>query len=440
MKYDKFFEMAKAAGLEEAELFISTSYSLSFSLFHSEVDKYSIEEGSSYIARGLYNGKFGVASSDVFNQEKAQYLIDEIKNNASLIECDDPAILFKGSEKYKKINAYNPELNKVSIDDKMAKLFELEKRIKELDSRIHEIEAVEYSESESSITLVNSHGLKLTQKTNYFVYVGVAVAKLEEQVKTGFEICFGNDFSKFDVETLARKVVAQTVAQLGGEPCESMTCKAVLDPSVVASLLGAYLSNASAEQVQKNSSLFIGKLGQKVASKKLTVMDMPLKKSIFCRWFDDEGVAAYNKPIIKNGVLQTYLYNLSTAAKAGVETTGNGFKSGGKIGIGLTCVTVKPGKKNQEQLFEEAGNGIYITSISGLHAGLNAQSGNFSLQANGFLIENGKKTTPVDLITVGGNLVDVFMDIIEVGSDSKETVGGTSIPSLLIKKIKVSGK
>ena len=96
--------------------------------------------------------------------------------------------------------------------------------------------------------------------------------------------------------------------------------------------------------------------------------------------------------------------------------------------------------KNQEQLFEEAGNGIYITSISGLHAGLNAQSGNFSLQANGFLIENGKKTTPVDLITVGGNLVDVFMDIIEVGSDSKETVGGTSIPSLLIKKIKVSGK
>ena len=440
MKYDKFFELAKQAGIDETELFISTSYSLSFSLFHGEVDKYSVEDGSSYYARGLYNGKFGVAVSDVYDKNKANYLVEEIKNNAGLIESEDPAILFKGSKKYKKINSYNPELSKVSVDDKMAKLFELEKRIKELDERIVEIEAVEYSEAESSITLINSHGLKLTQKTNYFVYAGVAVAKLGEQVKTGFEIYFHNDFSKFDVEELAKKVVAATVSQLGGEPCASMTCKAVLDQSVVASLLGAYLSNASAEQVQKNSSLFIGKLGQKVASKKLTVMDMPLKKSIFCRWFDDEGVAAYNKPIIKNGVLQTYLYNLSTAAKAGVETTGNGFKSGGKIGIGSTCVTVKPGKLNQEQLFEKAENGIYITSISGLHAGLNAQSGNFSLQASGFLIENGKKTTPVDLITVGGNLVEVFTDIIEVGSDLKETVGGTSIPSLLIKKIKVSGK
>lgn len=440
MKYDKFFELAKQAGLEETELFVSTYYSLSFSLFHGEVDKYSVEDGSSYYARGLYNGKFGVAISDVYDKEKAKYLIDEIKNNATLIESEDPAILFKGSEKYKKINSYNPQLNKISVDDKMAKLFELEKRIKELDDRIVEIEAVEYGETESSIVLVNSHGLKLTQKTNYFVYAGVAVAKLGEQVKTGFELFFDNDFSKFDVDELAKKVVAATVSQLGGEPCVSTTCKAVLDPKVVASLLGAYLSNASAEQVQKNSSLFIGKLGEKVASKKLTVMDMPLKKSIFCRWFDDEGVAAYNKPIIKNGVLMTYLHNLSTAAKAGVETTGNGFKSGGKIGIGSTCVTVKPGKKNQEQLFECCENGIYITSISGLHAGLNAQSGNFSLQASGFLIENGKVTTPVDLITVGGNLVEVFTDIIEVGSDLKETVGGTSIPSLLIKKIKVSGK
>ena len=197
MKYDNFFELAKTAGLEETELFVSTSYSLSFSLFHGEVDKYSVEDGSSYYARGLYNGKFGVAVSDVYNKEKAAYLISEIKNNAGLIESEDPAILFKGSAKYKKINSYNPTLKTVSVDEKMAKLFELEKRIKELDERIIEIEAVEYSESESSIELVNSHGLRLTQKTNYFVYAGVAVAKLGEQVKTGFEIYFENDFLPF---------------------------------------------------------------------------------------------------------------------------------------------------------------------------------------------------------------------------------------------------
>ena len=89
------------------------------------------------------------------------------------------------------------------------------------------------------------------------------------------------------------------------------------------SLLKAYIGHAEAEEVQKKSSLFIGKLGQKIASKKITIEDKPLAKNVFARWFDDEGVATYNKPIIKNGVLQTYLYNLTTAAKDGVQTTGN---------------------------------------------------------------------------------------------------------------------
>jgi PmbA protein len=90
-------------------------------------------------------------------------------------------------------------------------------------------------------------------------------------------------------------------------------------------------------------------------------------------------------------------------------------------------------------MFEKVQNGIYITSVAGLHAGLNPQSGNFSLQANGFLIENGKKTTPVDLITIGGNLMEIFKDISIVGGDTKELIA-LSTPSLAIKKIKVSGK
>ena len=322
----------------------------------------------------------------------------------------------------------------------MNKLYELEKRIKELDERIIEIETVEYSETASSITLINSHGLKLTQKTNYFVYAGVAVAKSGEQVKTGFELMFDNGFSKVDIDVLAKKVVESAISQLGGSPCASNTYKTVLAPEVAASLLKAYISNANAEDVQKRSSLFVGKLGQKVASKKLTVSDTPLHKGVFVRWFDDEGVATYNKPIIKNGVLETYLYNLSTAAKDGVQTTGNGYKAGGKMGIATTYLTVKHGKKNQEELFNLVGDGIYITDIAGLHAGLNAQSGNFSLQSSGFLIENGKKTTPVDLITIGGNLIEMFNNILEVGGDIKHLVGGISIPSIVIKSLKVSGK
>ena len=439
MKYDLFFKLAKEAGIEECELYIRQSYSLSFSLFHDEVDNYSSNNGYAIIARGKINGKMGMASADVWSKEKAAYLVKEIAANAKVIENEDPVFIFKGSEKYKKINTFNKALENVSIEEKMAKLHELEKEIRAYDKRINEVQAVEYSETKEVVTIMNSNGLNLNQKSNYFVYVGAAVAKEGEQVKSGYDIILDNDFSKADMKALAAKVAKNTVDQLGGEPCETAVYKAVLSPDVVSSLLNAYLSNVSAEEVQKKSSLFIGKLGQKVASSKLTVEDRPLSRNVFARWFDDEGVATYNKAIIKNGVLQTYLHSLTTAAKDGVESTGNGYGAGKKE-PSTAFVYVKPGKKSQEELFKEVGSGVYITDVTGLHAGLNPQSGNFSLQSTGYLIKDGKKDRGLDIITVSGNLIDIFKDIVEVGSDVHVFTSGTSCSSILIKKIAVSGK
>ena len=439
-KYDKFFALAKEAGLSEVELYVSENRSLNISLFHGEVDNYSDNNGYSIMARGLLNGKCGSASCDVWNAEKAKYLIKEMVANAKVIENDDPIFIFKGSEKYKKVNTFNKDLEKVTNDQIMANLLEIEKTCKELDPRIIEVAGTEYSQVSEKVTLVNSNGLNLVQKNNYYYFVAQCVAKEGEQTKSGYDFFFENDFSKFDAKKYAKKVVDLTVAQLGGEACESKKYKAILHPDVVTSLMKAYIGHANAEEVQKQSSLFIGKVGQKIASKKVTIEDRPLQKNPFARWFDDEGVATYNKPIIKNGVLETYLYNLTTAAKAGVQTTGNGYGGGSKKGISSTFLYLKPGKKNLDQLFAEVGEGVYITDVQGLHAGLNPQSGNFSLQSTGFMIENGKKGKPLDLITVSGNLLDVFQDIIEVGNDVTVSPSGVSAESVLIKKISVSGK
>lgn len=441
MKYDLFFELAKQAGIEEAELSISTSYSLSFSLFHGEIDSYSSSNSSSFLARGIYKGKMGSISSDIYNKDIANYFVEQIVNNASVIENDDPVFIFKGSEKYRKINTFNKELNGISVEKKIEIAKDIEKMIKSGDSRIVEVETVAYDESSSSNTILNSHGLKLVQKNNYFLYYGGAVAKENGQTKTGGDLYFGNDFSKFVPSDLAKSIVKEAVDQLGGHPCDTATYKAVLSPDVVKAFLSAYVSSAIAEDVQKNSSLFVGKLGQKVASKKVTVEDLPLAKTVFARSFDDEGVATYNKPIIKNGVLQTYLYNLTTAAKENRETTANGVVSGGsKVYTSPWFLKMKPGKKTQEQLFEEIGDGVYITEVQGLHAGLNPRSGNFSLQSTGYLVKNGKKDHGLDIITVSGNLVDLFNSIIEVGSDSKTFISGLECPSVIVKKIAVSGK
>ncbi|MCR4911461.1 MAG: TldD/PmbA family protein [Bacilli bacterium] len=439
MKYDKLFSLAKERGIDQIELAVSTSKDLSFSLFHGEVDSYNSSNSSSYMIRGIYNGKLGSVSSDVYSNDLVEYFINEIINNAKFIENDDPVFIYKGSEKYKKINTYNKDLEKISVDEKLAKLHELEDKIKAIDSRIVEIESVEYSESVSSETIINSNGLKLSQKNNYFFIYGAALAKEGEQTKSGGDYRLGNDFSKLNIDELAKDIADDTLNQLGGEPCQSGAYKAVLGPQVVKALLNAYISSAIAEDVQKNSSLFVGKLGQKVASRHITVEDKPLARTIFARYFDDEGVATYNKAIIKNGVLQTYLYNLTTAAKDGVESTGNAQGAGSKVYTGTWYTEMKPGKKSQEELFKEVGEGVYITEVQGLHAGLNPRSGNFSLQSTGFLIKDGKKDRPLDIITVSGNLVSLFNDVTAVGNDSRESIGG-KFPSVIVKKINVGGK
>lgn len=441
MKYDKFFALAKERGITDAEISISTSYSLSFSLFHGEIDNYETNTSSTFMARGIYKGKMGAIVSDVYDKNSAELFVNTIISNASVIENNDPVFIYKGSPKYKKINTFNKDLSKISIDEKLKKLYELEKKIKEADPRIVEVQVVGFEESSSSNTILNSHGLKLTQKNNnYFIYGG-AVASENGQVKTGFDFFFENDFNKINIDELAKSIAKDAYSKLGGYQCDSSTYKAVLSQDVVSSLLSAYINNAIAEDVQKNSSLFIGKLNQKVASRKVTVEDKPLARTLFARGFDDEGVATKNLPIIKNGILQTYLYNLTTAAKDGVESTGHGAVGGGsKVFTSTWYLEMKAGKKNLEELFKEVNNGVYITEVQGLHAGLNPRSGNFSLQSTGFMIENGKVTHGLDIITVNGNLVDLFNNITEVGNDSKEFISGMKCPSVIVKKIAVSGK
>ena len=101
-KYDLFFKLAKEAGIEEAELYLSESRSLSIELFHGNIEGYSDNNGYTILARGMVKGKFGAASCDVWNKEKAKYLVNEIAANAGVIENDDPMFIFEGSPKYKK--------------------------------------------------------------------------------------------------------------------------------------------------------------------------------------------------------------------------------------------------------------------------------------------------------------------------------------------------
>ena len=429
----KFFELAKQEGIEASDLNLVRGHSLSVSIYHGEVDSLSQNETSVLNARGIVNGRFGSVTTEIIDKNSPKYLVDTIKRTALTVESDNPSIIFKGSKKYHKKNLYNKDLLGKPTQEKIDLLLEIEKKLYAYSDKINDVVGVSYSEGGDEFELNNSYGLKLKQKSAYFYISAEVSAKQGEEIRTGGDLFVSDKFEEFKIDEFVEKVAKDALDKLGSVQCASKKYPVVLNNKVSAVLTSFYIQSADAEEIQKHSSLFVDKLGKQVASKKFTVIENPLLPNINFRYFDDEGVATSKKFLINKGILSTYLYTLETAQKAGVEPTGNGYRGAGKARASVVNAIVKPGKKSEE--------GVYITSVEGLHAGMNAKSGNFSLQAEGFMIRDGKKAEPLSLITLAGNLVELFMSVKDVANNSElDLRSGITSPSLRIKKLAVSGK
>lgn len=439
MNFKKFIELAKENGISESELTYSKSSKLSMSLFHGELDNYTVSTTSSLVARGIYKGQMGFASSEKLDSTSFGDLVSQIKDSAAVLEKDEKPLMFKGSKRYHKKNVYSVALQNWDTNTKLDLLHKLEDTLKGLDPRVTEVQ-VQYTDVDSESAFVNSYGLNLKNKSNYFYFYADVLVKDGDDTKSYGDIFLDNDPAKFDLESFAKSIVEGAISLLHGAPVgKAHKTKVVFNQDTVSSLVNALLGNLSAEEVQKHTSLFEGKLNQDVLSKKITIEEKPLEKNCFFQYFDDEGVACVNKKVISRGKLLTYFYNLETAAKDGVDPTGNAARMGGKMGISFNNIVMKPGKLSEEELFAKVKDGVYITELNGLHAGLDATSGDFSLQSAGYLIKDGKKAGPLALFTIAGNLFKVFNDVIAVGNNSKLTLSSTNVPSIAVKNLKISG-
>ena len=125
-----------------------------------------------------------------------------------------------------------------------------------------------------------------------------------------------------------------------------------------------------------------------------------------------------------------------------MKTTGNGFKSSyaSSIGVSESNLYLQEGKMTFDQLMSEIGEGLIITDLAGLHSGANVVSGDFSLAAKGFYVENGKKTFPVEQITVAGNYFDLLKNIVAIGNDLKFPMSNIGSPSVIVEGLSIAGK
>lgn len=434
---------AKSKGLSDYEIFFMQSESLSAETLKDEISSFALSVSGGVNFRCIVDGKMGYASTEAFDDGELRAIVGRAAANAAVIESDNPAKIFAGSEKYAKISSQSFEMPDASTVKNKA--LELQRKTYSCSEYVTDGTQTGIGAEKIRTGISNSHGLELENETGAaFAYVQSVVRKADE-TDSDFEFCDGICGDK--VDALPQKATDGALSKLGAAEVESENYDVVFSGKCMSSLLSAFSSVFSAKAAQNGLSLLRGKEGERVASECVTVTDDPMREGAMMQTsFDGEGVATYRKNVIENGVLKTLLYDLTTAAKAGVDSTGNGQRPGY-----ASAVTIQPynfyingGAVSEAELLASVGDGLYITEVRGLHAGTNASTGDFSVESAGYMIKDGKQGRAVKTFTVAGNFFDLLKrierlsDNVYFGISAGFTVFGS--PAVLVRNISVGGQ
>lgn len=434
-------EKCAQLGIKEYELYYQSAASTSVSAFQHEINQFTGATEGGVCFRCIVGGKMGYASTEALTEQQAELIVEKAADNATVLESEEQVFLCEGGQTYTPLEDRGCVMP--FTEEIVNKVLETQEKLYAADPAVIDGCQTQGVAESCEIAIYNSKGLDLQSKTNLTGMVVVAVVTDGKEMANDFQVKLAK-FDTIDTDKLTTEAVKCALSKLGGEVAPTGQYPVVFSPEAMSDLLQTYASIFSSRAAQKGLSKLSGKEGEKIASDAVTIVDDPFHPDApMPRAFDAEGSPTYKKNLIEKGVFQTLLYNLKTAAVDGKKTTGNASKSDYASAVGISPFTMylAAGDMTEEELLQKAGNGVYINSLGGLHAGANAVSGDFSLQSAGFMIENGRKTTAVKSFTVAGNFYELLQNVTAVASNLElPGMAHFGSPSVLVDGLSIAGK
>lgn len=447
MKLNQFvnelFDKAKEVGFAECEVYYVDRESLSIGVYNGEVEKYNLNNSYGLSFRGKINDKIGYSYTEILDKEAIDMLVRSAKESALAVESDDIQFIYEGDKEYKDVSTYYPALENIEADKLINIALGMEREAKELSDKVTSFSGCSVSYSSGKYGIINTKGLNLKNKSNILTAYVVPILTIDDKMYDGFGYVVAKSLDEVDVKKIAKQGIEEALSKVNGKSIESGSYPIVIKNEAMVSLLSTFAGVFSADAAQKGLSLLKDREGEVIASSNVSLVDDPhLEDGLATVGFDDEGVATKKTYLIKNGKLETLLHNLKTANKAGVKSTGNGFKGSyaSPISVSPTNFYIEPGDKDFDGIISSIDKGLIICDFAGLHSGANSITGDFSLAAKGFYIENGKKTFPVEQITIAGNFFDMLKNIEEIGNDLLFPMSSVGSPSIKVNGLSVAGE
>ncbi len=298
-----------------------------------------------------------------------------------------------------------------------------------------------FSAYSSRMHVYSTEGLaKSYSRSMYsFYYSAVAEKDGNKEVDSWFEQKrYFESLTPKMVEDIGTIAAQRAVKRLGGRKIKSGEMPVIFTPSTASTILGLLADGLDGEEVLLKNSFLVGKMGETLFGPNITIVDDPLIDRYPGSYpFDGEGVNSFRKLAVDKGKINCFLHNSYSAGKLGMELTGNASRTiSSAPGIKCGNFYLEPGKGNMDDLVHEMKDGLVVEDM--FTSGMNNVTGNFSFGCSGFLVEGGVITTPVKEITIAGNIVDVYKDIIAIADDNMHK-GGLCSPSILVSKLAIAG-
>ncbi len=286
------------------------------------------------------------------------------------------------------------------------------------DNRIKNSEGAEFDSGRYHVMFANSQGFAGEYSGTSYSLSAMPIAQDDSGMQVGYWYTANRMFDRLEpAESIGATAAKRALRRLGARKVETTRAPVIFDPDMAAGLIRSLAGAASGTSLYKSASFLVGRLGHRVASTNVTIVDdgtMP--SGLGSKPFDGEGLATNRKNLVENGVLKTYLLDSYSARRLGLAPTGNASRSvGAPPGVSPTNLYLEPGPYTPERIIGSVKRGLYVTEMIGF--GVNAVTGDYSRGASGMWIEDGELAYPVQEITIAGNLKDMFMSIEMIGND-----------------------
>jgi PmbA protein len=438
---DRALEALRAGRVGTAEVLVRDALSGSVETKEGALEVVTARGERGLGVRVLDGQRIGFAHTSDLALPGIETCVDQARRMATITEPDEDLRIAGTPLDTVDLDIYEPGLDERPLADRGAIALAVEKAARSVDPRITHFRKTSYSDADVTTVLATTQGVRASYRESFCGAMTSAVATQDGERQIGYHGEGARRMAELDPEAVGARAAQRALEKLGAKPFPTQKLPVVLDPWMAMSLLGAISPLFSADNVLKGRSLFAGKVGERVANERVSIVDDARRRGgLRSAPFDGEGVATTTRILVEHGVLRGYLVNLKTARKLHGAPMGNARRGSyaSPSRIGPSNFYIEAGSDDPGALVRRLDRALTVTSLLNLHT-IDPVSGEFSLGATGTYLEKGAPMYPVQGITIAGNLTHLLSSISGVGTDLTFGASGMGSPTLVIAELSVGG-